>query len=81
MIGLGFVYALAGVTFAGVALLSAHARRWANALFQMLVAVSFVAGDLLGDLMHLSDREPFDFEAALDCARGHYAAETGSAPY
>lgn len=37
--------------------------------------------DLLGDLMHLSDREPFDFEAALDRARDHYAAETGSAPY
>jgi hypothetical protein len=38
-------------------------------------------GDLLCDLMHLSDREPFDFEAALDRARGHYAAETGNAPY
>jgi hypothetical protein len=38
-------------------------------------------GDLLGDLMHLADREPFDFEPALGRARGHYAAETGSAPY
>lgn len=38
-------------------------------------------GDLLSDLMHLSDREPFDFEAALAHAHGHYAAETGAAPY
>lgn len=38
-------------------------------------------GDLLCDLMHLSDREPFAFEAALQRARRHYAAETGSAPY
>src|SRR6266571_1209998 len=34
--------------------------------------------DLLADLMHLADREPFDFEAALDRARDHYAAETGA---
>jgi len=33
-------------------------------------------GDLLGDLMHWSDRNNFDFELALDRARGHYAAET-----
>ena len=33
-------------------------------------------GDLLGDLMHWSDRNNFDFEAALCRARGHYAAET-----
>lgn len=38
-------------------------------------------GDILCDLLHLSDREPFDFDAALERARGHYAAETGSAPY
>ena len=32
--------------------------------------------DLLCDLMHLSDRAPFDFEAALVRARDHYLAET-----
>ena len=33
-------------------------------------------GDLLCDLMHWSDRNNFDFEAALCRARGHYEAET-----
>jgi hypothetical protein len=33
-------------------------------------------GDLLGDLMHWCDRNNFDFEAALERARGHYEAET-----
>ena len=33
-------------------------------------------GDLLSDLMHWSDRNNFDFEAALCRARGHYEAET-----
>jgi hypothetical protein len=33
-------------------------------------------GDLLCDLMHWSDRNNFDFEAALDRARMHYEAET-----
>jgi hypothetical protein len=33
--------------------------------------------DLLCDLMHLSDREPFDFETALEHARDYYLAETG----
>jgi hypothetical protein len=33
-------------------------------------------GDLLSDLMHWSDRNNFDFEAALDRARMHYDAET-----
>lgn len=33
-------------------------------------------GDLLGDLMHWCDRHNFDFEAALERARGHYEAET-----
>jgi hypothetical protein len=32
--------------------------------------------DLLCDLMHLSDRAPFDFDAALVRARDHYLAET-----
>jgi hypothetical protein len=59
---------------------------WAKAALQALMTETGVdyedaLGDLLGDLMHLADREPFDFEAALDRARGHYAAETGAAPY
>jgi hypothetical protein len=33
-------------------------------------------GDLLSDLMHWCDRNNYDFEAALDRARGHYEAET-----
>ena len=49
MIGLGFVYAVAGIVFAGEALLSGCHRRWANAAFQVLVALSFLAGDRLGD--------------------------------
>lgn len=32
--------------------------------------------DLLADLMHWADRTNYDFEAALDRARGHYGAET-----
>ena len=35
-------------------------------------------GDLLGDLMHWCDRNNYDFEAALDRARGYYEAETGA---
>jgi hypothetical protein len=35
-------------------------------------------GDLLGDLMHWSDRNNFDFEAALFRARGHYRAEAAA---
>jgi hypothetical protein len=34
-------------------------------------------GDLLTDLMHWSDRNNYDFAAALERARGHYDAETG----
>jgi hypothetical protein len=33
-------------------------------------------GDLLADLMHWSDRNDDDFDAALDRARGHYEVET-----
>jgi hypothetical protein len=60
--------------------------KWAYAALQAFRAQTGVdyedaLGDLLGDLMHLADREPFDFEAALERARGHYAAETGAAPY
>jgi hypothetical protein len=35
-------------------------------------------GDLLCDLMHWSDRNNMDFDAALDRARMHYEAETAS---
>ena len=35
-------------------------------------------GDLLTDLMHWADRNNFDLDAALDRARSHYAAETGT---
>ena len=33
-------------------------------------------GDLLTDLMHWCDRNNYEFNAALDRARGHYGAET-----
>lgn len=54
MIGLSQVYALAGLVFAGFSLLSlrdAHnPRRRRNALFWGMFALSFLAGDHLGDL-------------------------------
>jgi uncharacterized membrane protein len=54
MIKLGAVYLLAGVMFAGFALFSAtdrnNRKRFGNALFWGLVALSFLAGDRLGDL-------------------------------
>ncbi len=54
MIGLGFVYGLAGLMFAAVAVLSArdgaNPRRWGNAAFWGLVATSFLAGDRIGGL-------------------------------
>jgi len=50
MIGLGFVYAVAGALFAAYALLSAADRRWRNALLWGLLATSFWFGDRLGDL-------------------------------
>jgi uncharacterized membrane protein len=50
MIGLGFVYAVAGAVFASYALLSAADRRWRNALLWALLAASFWFGDRLGDL-------------------------------
>jgi hypothetical protein len=58
---------------------------WAKATLQSFVKQTGTEyedalGDLLGDLMHLSDREPFDFDLALERARSHYAAETGAAP-
>ncbi len=54
MIGLPLVYLLAGLTFAAFAGLSAadreNPRRFGNAAFWGLFAVSFLAGDRLGDL-------------------------------
>ncbi len=54
MIGLNFVYAVAGTTFAIFAGLSVaardHPRRRGNAGFYGLLALSFLAGDRLGDL-------------------------------
>ena len=54
MINLQWLYAIAGVVFAGYALGSArdaaNPKRWGNAAFWMLLAVSFWFGDLLGDI-------------------------------
>ena len=54
MIGLPFVYALTGLLFAAFAVLSAadrrNPKRFGNAAFWGLVALSFLAGDRLGDL-------------------------------
>lgn len=49
MIGLPVVYALAGVLFTLFAWDNARARRWPNAAFHALLALSFLAGDRLGD--------------------------------
>ena len=50
MIGLGFVFAIAGAVFAAYALLSAADARWRNAILWALLATSFLLGDRLGDL-------------------------------
>ncbi|GAA3693994.1 DUF979 domain-containing protein [Sphingomonas cynarae] len=50
MIGIGFVYAVAGVVFAVFAASSLVERRWANGAFHALIALSFLAGDRLGDV-------------------------------
>jgi uncharacterized membrane protein len=52
MIGLGFVYAVAGALFAAYAILSATDRRWRNALLWALLATSFWFGDQLGDVIN-----------------------------
>jgi hypothetical protein len=46
--------------------------------FQCVTGTDFedALADLLCDLMHWSDRNNFDFDAALDRARFHYEAET-----
>ena len=54
MIGLAQVYIVAGLVFAAFALLSArdasNPKRWINAAFWGLLALSMLAGDRLGDL-------------------------------
>ena len=50
MIGLNLVYGVAGLVFAVFALLAVRDRRWANAAFLGLIALSFLAGDRLGDV-------------------------------
>ena len=49
MIGMPFVYAVAGALFAIYAALGLAERRWGNAAFWALVAASFLIGDRLGD--------------------------------
>ncbi len=50
MIGLPALYAFAGAMFAAYAALSLSRRRFGNAAFWGLLALSFIAGDRLGDL-------------------------------
>jgi uncharacterized membrane protein len=54
MINIHWVHALAGATFAGFAIGSAldasNSKRWGNAAFWGLLAVSFWFGDFLGDI-------------------------------
>ena len=49
MITIAWVYALFGATFAGAAAMSAADRRWGNAAFWALLAMSFLLGDRIGD--------------------------------
>lgn len=53
MIGLPFVYTLAGLTFLAFAVLSlrdaSNPKRWGNGAFWALLALSMLAGDRLGD--------------------------------
>jgi uncharacterized membrane protein len=54
VIGLTFVYTIAGVLFAAWAVLTVsdrtQPRRWTSAAFWVLLSLSFLAGDQLGDL-------------------------------
>ncbi|BCI70477.1 hypothetical protein SUS17_2728 [Sphingomonas sp. S17] len=50
MIGLNLVYTVVGVVFAIFALSGLRDRRWANGAFHGLIALSFLAGDRLGDI-------------------------------
>lgn len=49
MIGLGFVYGVIGLLFAGFAFASFAQRRWINGAFWLLLALSFLIGDRVGD--------------------------------
>ena len=54
---------------------------WAGAALAKFMVVTGTdleeaVGDLLTDLMHWSDRNNYDFNAALDRARFHYESET-----
>lgn len=50
MIGLNLVYLIAGTTFLAFAMLGASGRRWSNAAFHLLLAISLLLGDVIGDL-------------------------------
>jgi len=50
MIGLSAVYVVAGAMFVAFAALSLRARRWSHAAFYALLALSFLAGDRIGDI-------------------------------
>ncbi|MES2059236.1 MAG: DUF979 domain-containing protein [Pseudomonadota bacterium] len=50
MIGLNIVYPVAGATFLAFAVLGARGARWSNAAFHLLLAVSLLFGDLIGDV-------------------------------
>lgn len=50
MIGLDLVYGVAGAVFAIFAVSGLRDKRWANAVFHGLIALSFLAGDRLGDV-------------------------------
>jgi uncharacterized membrane protein len=50
MIGTGFPYAVAGLMFAAFAIWSLARRRWPNGLMWALLALSFLAGDRIGDV-------------------------------
>lgn len=60
-----------------------HRSQWADIAvraFQMATGADDEdsLGDLLTDLMHWSDRNGFDFQAAFDRALSHYAEETAN---
>ncbi|PZU09037.1 DUF979 family protein [Sphingomonas sp.] len=50
MISLGFPYAVAGLMFSGFAAWSCARARWLNGLMWALLALSFLAGDWIGDV-------------------------------
>ena len=61
--------------------MNGHRAEWAQAALRAFQKATGADAhdavcDLLCDLMHLSDRSEFSFEAALARARNHYEAET-----